>query len=75
MLYRDKCTRGFSEFQYFTKEILLEIPELVGHFPVLDLPSLRLTEGCKSNSESNPMKMNNLSQRRVIATFLRANFV
>ena len=33
--YRDKCSRAFSEIQYFTKEILSKNPELVGHFLVL----------------------------------------
>ena len=28
--YRDKCSRVFSEIQYFTKEILPVKPELVG---------------------------------------------
>ena len=28
--YRDKCSRVFSEIQYFTKEILPGKPELVG---------------------------------------------
>ena len=28
--YRDKCSRGFSEIQYFTKEISASKPELVG---------------------------------------------
>ena len=33
--YRDKCSRAFSEIQYFTKEILSKNHELVGHFLVL----------------------------------------
>ena len=28
--YRDKCSRGFSQIQYFTKEILPSKPKLVG---------------------------------------------
>ena len=34
--YRDKCSRAFSEFQYFTKEILSKNSELVGYFLVLN---------------------------------------
>jgi hypothetical protein len=33
--YRDKCSRAFSEIQYFTKEILSKNSELVGYFLVL----------------------------------------
>jgi hypothetical protein len=32
---RDKCSRGFSEIQYFTKEISPNKPNLVGDFSVL----------------------------------------
>ena len=73
--HRDKCSRGFSDFQYFTKEISSEKPELVGHFLILDRISLRLTERCKSEPLTNPMEMNKLSQYRFSATSPRASSV
>lgn len=60
--YRDKCSRGFSEFQYFTKEILFFKPELVAHFLVLTSISASLTEICKSRLRPNSMTMNKLSE-------------
>ena len=60
--YRDKCSRGFSEFQYFTKEILFFKPELVVHFLILTRFSASLTEMCKSRGRPNPMRMNKLSE-------------
>ena len=59
---RDKCSRGFSEIQYFTKEILFFKPELVAYFLVLTSISASLTEMCKSRLRPNSMTMNKLSE-------------